>query len=93
MHHLSADEIRIYDDPVFSVKITLTNGEKIFCESEPIQTNDNQTGTGVIDSFVECLVKKAPPAISGEEVLKAMRAVFASIESSETGRTVAVKQG
>ena len=85
--------MRIYDDPVFSVKITLTNGEKIFCESEPIQTNDNQTSTGVIDSFVACLVKKAPPAISGEEVLKAMRAVFASIESSETGRTVTVKQG
>lgn len=84
--------MRIYDDPVFTVKIALSNGEKIYCESEAIQTNDNQTSSGVIDAFVECLVTKTPPEISGDEVLKAMRAVFASIESSETGRTTAVKQ-
>lgn len=84
--------MRIYDDPQFPVKIQLANGERILCESEPIQTNDNQTSTGVIDCFVECLANCTPPEISGAEVLKAMRAVFASIESSETGRSAAVRQ-
>jgi len=32
------------------------------------------------------------PPISGEAVLSAMRAVFASIESSETGRTVEIPE-
>ena len=32
------------------------------------------------------------PEISGESVLTAMRAVFASLESSATGKTVAIPQ-
>jgi predicted dehydrogenase len=84
--------IRIYDDPVLTVKVSIADGEKIFCETEPMQTNDNQTSTGIIDAFASCVENSIPPEISGAEVLKAMRAVFASIESSETGRTVAVKQ-
>ena len=61
-------------------------------ELEAIQTNDNQTKSGVIDCFMDCLVNNTPPAISGQSVLTAMRAVFASLESSETGKSVTVKQ-
>jgi predicted dehydrogenase len=84
--------MRVYDDPAYAVKATLAGGEKILCETEPMQTNDNQTSTGVIDEFACCLVDGTPPEISGAEVLKAMRAVFACIESSETGGTVLIKQ-
>lgn len=87
--------MRIYDDPVYTVKVTLADGEKIFHETDPIQTNDNQTSSGVIDLFVQSLKGgKSPDEIelSGADVLRSMRAVFASIESSETGRTVQVKQ-
>ena len=59
---------------------------------DAIQTNDNQTKSGVIDCFMDCLTGSTPPAISGESVLSAMRAVFASLESSRTGRAVAVAQ-
>ena len=85
--------MRLYDDPVYSVQIIRGDGEKIHYEIDQIQTNDNQTKSGVIDLFVECLVKDRAPEISGESVVSAMRAVFGSIESSETGRAVKVNGG
>jgi predicted dehydrogenase len=84
--------MRIYDDPAYAVKVALAGGERVLCEAEPMQTNDNQSSTGVIDEFARCLANGTPPEISGGETLKAMRAVFACIESSKTGRTVYVKQ-
>lgn len=67
-------------------------GEKVLYELEAIQTNDNQTASGVIDCFMDCLTGNTPPAISGESVLTAMRAVFACLESSRTGKSVSVAQ-
>ena len=84
--------LRIYDDPAYSLKLITAEGEKVLYELEAIQTNDNQTKSGVIDCFMDCLVNNTPPAISGQSVLTAMRAVFASLESSETGKNVTVKQ-
>lgn len=82
--------IRLYDDPVYSVQLFNANGEKVMYEIDQIQTNDNQTKSGIIDLFVESLVENKEPEISGESVLSAMRAVFGSIESSETGKAVRV---
>lgn len=84
--------MRIYDDPTYSIQVTTGDGEKILYEVDTIQTNDKQTKSGIIDQFVDCLVNEHEPEISGAEVLKAMRVVFASIESSQTGRTVVVNQ-
>ncbi|MCR1898367.1 Gfo/Idh/MocA family oxidoreductase [Irregularibacter muris] len=84
--------MHIYDDAQYSIKIMLKNGENIYYDIDQIQTNDNQSKSGVIDHFVECLVENKEPEISGTEALKAMRAVFASMESSKTGRTVVVQQ-
>lgn len=82
--------IRLYDDPIYSVQLFNANGGKVMYEIDQIQTNDNQTKSGIIDLFVESLVEKKEPEISGESVLSAMRAVFGSIESSETGKSVKV---
>gem|GEM_PF-5496307 len=41
--------------------------------------------------WVDCLVNGHQPEISGEEALSAMKAVFAALESSETGKTVKIK--
>jgi len=84
--------MRIYDDPSYSIKVVTSEGETILYDIDKIQTNDKQTSSGVIDQFMDCLVNGRMPEISGEEALSAMRAVFASIRSSETGRTVAVNQ-
>lgn len=84
--------MRIYDDPEYSIKVFLKNGEKIKYELEGIQTNDNQTKSGVIDNFVDSIINDIESELSGRAILNAMRVVFASVESSKTGRTVIVDQ-
>lgn len=82
--------MRIYDDPAASIKVILHDGSKIAYEVESIQTNDKQTKSGVIDQWMESLVNGVEPDISGESALAAMRAVFASIQSSESGQSVEI---
>ena len=84
--------MRIYDDPAISIKVILADGGKISYDVEAIQTNDNQTKSGVIDLWMESLVNDVAPEISGESALAAMRAVFASIQSSETGKAVDIPE-
>jgi len=84
--------MKIYDDPACAIKVTLNDGQQLRYDVEAIQTNDNQTKSGVIDLWMESLVNNTEPEISGESALAAMRAVFASIESSETGKTVEIPE-
>ena len=82
--------MRIYDDPAHSIVVDLPDGSKKFYDVDTIQTNDNQTKSGVIDAFVDDVVNDREPSISGESVLAAMRAVFGNLRSSEEGRRVEV---
>ena len=84
-------EMRIYDDPAHAIVVKLAGGTVETYDVEQIQTNDNQTKSGVIDLWVDCLKNDRAPEISGESALCAMRAVFASIESSRTGKTVEIE--
>ncbi|MBQ9418860.1 MAG: Gfo/Idh/MocA family oxidoreductase [Synergistaceae bacterium] len=84
--------MKIYSNPAFSIEVVNRNGERVYYDLEKIQTNDNQTKSGVIDAFIDCLVHGHERQISGQSVLNAMRAVFGSVESSETGKTVKVNQ-
>ena len=59
---------------------------------EAIQTNDNQTKSGVIDLWMDSLVNNREPEISGRSALTAMRAVFASLRSSELGAAVEIPE-
>jgi predicted dehydrogenase len=49
-----------------------------------------QNRSGVIDEFVDALIHDREPEVSGREALATMRTIFASIRSSELGRTVGV---
>lgn len=82
--------MKIYSVPEHSIVVELKNGEMISYDIDQIQTNDNQTKSGVIDLFMESLVTNTPPEISGEEALSAMKAVFAAVESNRTGKSVKV---
>ena len=85
-------EMRIYDDPAHSIVVKKIGQEPVYYDVEQIQTNDNQTASGVIDCWIDCLKENREPEISGRSVLSAMRAVFASMESSETGKTVEIPE-
>ena len=84
--------MRIYDDPAAAIKVILTDGSKISYDVEAIQTNDNQTKSGVIDLWMDSLVNNREPEISGRSALSAMRAVFASLRSSELGTAVEIPE-
>ena len=83
--------MRIYDDPAHSIVVRTADGEEKFFDVEQIQTNDNQTASGVIDEFVSAVEEGRPSERDAEDVIKSMNAVFASIRSAEEGRTVEVE--
>ena len=85
-------EMRIYDDPAHSIVLKKVGGEVEYFDVEQIQTNDNQTKSGIIDTWIDCVKTGKEPEINGDSVLSAMRAVFASIESSNTGKTIEINE-
>lgn len=83
--------LRIYDHPEHTLVLEKKDGGVEYFDVDQIQTNDNQTKSGVIDLFVDSILDEKVEGISAESVLPAMRAVFAAIESSETGKTVRIE--
>lgn len=51
-------------------------------------TNEKQVPSGVIDAFLESIVTKTPPSISGEEGLRSLKVILAAFESQATGQVV-----
>lgn len=82
--------MRIYENPDYAIQIVTKNGEKIYMDVEPIQTNDNQTKSGIIDLFIDTLEQDKEPEISGKNVLPAMRAIFAAVQSCQEKRTIEI---
>lgn len=85
-------QLRIYDDPQRPLIWQGKNGEEESYQVEGIQTNDKQTKSGVIDLFIDTLNGTAKETISAHSVLPAMRAVFACLESDQTGKSVQVNE-
>jgi predicted dehydrogenase len=83
--------MRLYADPNYSMVVESRDGQRTFYEIDQIQTNDRQTKSGVIDLFMDALINRTQPEISGEDALCAMKAVFAAMESAKTGKTVTVE--
>lgn len=83
--------MRIYDDPVHTITVIPGEGEVKHYDLEKIQTNDDQTASGVIDEFVEAVIQNRPSILDAGDVIRSMKAVFASILSSEEGRPVDVE--
>lgn len=53
-----------------------------------IATNTKQVASGVIDAFVDSIVDKKPPMISGEEGMKSLKVILAAFDSQDTGTTI-----
>ena len=82
--------IYLYDDPVYSMKIVYSDGTKVNYELDKIQTNDDDTqvNSGVIDTFIEGILKDKKTTIDADEAIESMKLVFACIDSAEKGCTV-----
>ena len=75
--------LKIYHDPKYCIELIRKDGGKVFYDIDQIQTNDNQTKSGIIDAFVESVENDTEPAVPGKSVLSAMKAIFGSLKSSE----------
>lgn len=67
--------MKIYQDPEAQLVIERKDGSVIKYEIEPIQTNDNQTNSGVIDAFIDCILMDREPPVTGKEALECLKVV------------------
>lgn len=81
----------IYANPDHSIVINKPDGTKYMYDIDQIQTNSNQTKSGIIDAWIDCLLNNREPDISGKSVLGSMKAVFACVESGKNGKRIEVR--
>lgn len=82
--------LKIFADPDAALQLMTSAGEQRSYNVGAIQTNDNQTSSGVIDAFVEAIRMKKRPPVTGEDGVRALEIIQAAIRSAETGKTVSV---
>ncbi|NMO94587.1 Gfo/Idh/MocA family protein [Paenibacillus lemnae] len=70
------------------VIVELTNGTVETYKVGAMATNEKQVPSGVIDDFVQSIITKTPPTISGEEGLRSLKVILGAFESQDTGSIV-----
>lgn len=78
--------IKLYSDPEYSLIIVHQDGKVEKFALDQIQTNDNQTSSGVIDEFVQSILANRPSLLDADDVIGSMKAVFACQRSSLSGK-------
>lgn len=82
--------MKIGTDPQDQIIVELRNGSVERYNVGAISTNDKQESSGVVDAFIECLVTKTKPSISGEEGRKSLAVILAAFESQATGKVISL---
>ncbi len=82
--------LKIYHDPDYQLELISHAGEKIRYEIEGIQTNENQSASGVIDAFLESLQHDEHVPVTGEDGLLSLQVILAIIKAAETNTVVEV---
>lgn len=83
--------IKVYHDSEYQIVITTIDGQEINYKLEIIQTNDNQTRSGVIDAFINSVHFNQTPLVTGEDALLSLKVSLALQEAAETNRIITIK--
>ena len=83
--------LRIYAHPEYQLIVDFSSTEGEYHKVGEIPTNIKQIKSGIVDLFVDCLVKNRKPEISGEEGYKALKTVIACFEAIETNKIVPIR--
>ncbi|MBP3040721.1 Gfo/Idh/MocA family oxidoreductase, partial [Bacillaceae bacterium Marseille-Q3522] len=59
--------LKIYTDPEFSLLFEKRDGTTEQFRLDVMQTNDQQTNSGVINEFIECILQQKAPVATGED--------------------------
>ncbi|WP_456276881.1 Gfo/Idh/MocA family protein [Bacillus sp. AK128] len=82
--------LKIYHSKDYQLEVMMKNGEVTNYQLESIQTNDNQTNSGIIDEFIECVRNNTTPPVTGEEALASLKVILGIEQSAETGKVISI---
>ncbi|MFD1737810.1 Gfo/Idh/MocA family protein [Bacillus salitolerans] len=82
--------MKIYHSNEHQLEVITKDGEVIQYKLENIQTNDHQTNSGVIDSFIEAIRLDQTPLVTGEDALSSLKVILGIMEAAETEKVVHV---
>ncbi|WP_421382319.1 Gfo/Idh/MocA family protein [Bacillus salacetis] len=82
--------MKIYHNDEYQLEVIKKGGERINYQLERIQTNDNQTNSGVIDEFVDCVLNDKPSLVSGEDALLSLKVILGILEGAKTNKVVTI---
>lgn len=84
--------LKIYNSEDYQIEVLTKDGIKVNYQLESIQTNDNQTNSGVIDAFIESIRLDQPPLVTGEDALLALKVILGIMEAAETAAVVKIEK-
>lgn len=82
--------LKIYHSNEYQIEVVTKDGEKVYYQLENIQTNDNQTTSGVIDAFIKCIQHDEDPLVTGEDALSSLKVILGIIEAAESNSVVTI---
>jgi predicted dehydrogenase len=82
--------LKIYHSDQYQLEVITKDGVKAHYQLESIQTNNNQTNSGVIDAFIECVRLDHSPLVTGDDALSSLKVILGIIEAAETNCVVTI---
>lgn len=82
--------MKIYHNPEYQIEVITKDGEQVNYQLETIQTNDNQTNTGVINAFIDCVRLDEEPLVTGQDALSSLKVVLGILEAADTNSVVKI---
>ncbi|NBD25718.1 Gfo/Idh/MocA family protein [Paenibacillus glycinis] len=83
--------VKIFANETYPVQVKRSDGTSRQYEIDGIQTNDSQTDSGVIDAFIDCILKGKKPPVSARDGLVSLKLIQAAMKAAEERRSVRVK--
>lgn len=80
--------MQIFLNPQYDLVIEMLDGPAEYYKISGMQTNENQTDSGVSRQFIDCIAHNREPDISAEEGLAALKIILACHQSARTGAHV-----
>lgn len=90
--YLTGGIMKLYADPEYSLIVVKKDGTVDKFALDVIQTNDDaqQASSGVIDEFINTIKEDRKSPLDASDVINSMKAVFACVESNETGKAIEI---
>ncbi|MFE7064935.1 Gfo/Idh/MocA family protein [Sutcliffiella sp. NPDC057660] len=82
--------LKIYHRDQYQLEVITKDGVKVHYQLESIQTNNNQTNSGVIDAFIECVRLDHSPLVTGDDALSSLKVILGIIDAAETNSVVTI---